>query len=222
MANAVQTAAARDFSPGELVADRAVHIVGLLIGGAGALALTGVAAFEWRGAALLTVIVYSVGLVAMLSFSAAYNLCRRSRHRSVLRRLDHAAIFVMIAGSYTPFTILGLDGAWRIGMTAAVWGLAAIGIAVKLFAPVQRSTGVSAALYLVFGWIGIVAIEPLLHNLSPLVLILLAVGGGLYSIGVIFHALQRLPYQNAIWHGFVLAAAVVHFAAVSGMVAAAG
>jgi hemolysin III len=81
---------------------------------------------------------------------------------------------------------------------------------------------VSAVLYLVFGWIGIVAIEPLLHNLSPTVLILLAVGGGLYSIGVVFHALQRLPYQNAIWHGFVLAAAVVHFAAVSGMVAAAG
>jgi hemolysin III len=140
----------------------------------------------------------------------------------VLRRLDHAAIFAMIAGTYTPFIILGLDGAWRIGMTIAVWAIAAAGIAVKLFAPAQRSTALSTLLYLVFGWMGIVAIEPLLHNLSPAVLILLGVGGGLYSVGVVFHALQRMPYQNAIWHGFVLAAAMVHFAAVSGMVAAAG
>jgi len=222
MRDAVRTAGLRDYSPGELSADRTIHVLGLVIGVGGALALTLVTAFEWPGTALLTVIVYSVGLVAMLSFSAAYNLCRRSRYRHILRRLDHAAIFVMIAGTYTPFTILGLDGGWRIGMTLAVWALALVGIALKLFAPSQRSTRISVVLYLAFGWIGVVAIQPLLHALDPTVLILLAVGGGLYSIGVVFHALQRLPYQNAIWHGFVLAAAVVHFAAVSGMVAAAG
>lgn len=218
----VRTGAIRDFSPGELLADRTVHIVGLVVGIAGAIALTLVAAIAWRWTALLTVVAYSAGLVAMLSFSAAYNLGHRSRYRHVLRRFDHAAIFAMIAGTYTPFVILGLDGGWRIGMMIAVWAIAALGIGVKLFAPAQRSTRISTVLYLVFGWVGIVAIEPLLHSLSPAVLILLAVGGGLYSVGVVFHALQRMPYQNAIWHGFVLAAAMVHFAAVSGMVAAAG
>ena len=128
----------------------------------------------------------------------------------------------MMDGTYTPFTILGLDGGWRIGMTVAVWALAGVGIAVKLFAPAQRSTRISTALYLALGWMGIIAIEPLLHSVSPTVLILIAVGGGIYSLGVVFHLLQRCPYQNAIWHAFVLAAAVVHFAAVSGMVAAAG
>jgi hemolysin III len=218
----VTTGAIRDFSPGELLADRTVHIVGLVAGVTGAVTLTLVAAIEMKWVALVTVLAYSAGLVAMLSFSAAYNLGRRSRHRHILRRLDHAAIFAMIAGTYTPFTILGLEGGWRIGMTIAVWTLAGVGIAVKLFAPAQRSTRISTALYLALGWMGIVAIEPLLHGVNPGVLILIAVGGGLYSVGVVFHALQRMPYQNAIWHGFVLAAATVHFAAVSGMVAAAG
>jgi hemolysin III len=218
----VTTGAIRDFSPGELLADRTVHIVGLVAGVTGAVALTLVAAIEMKWAALVTVVAYSAGLVAMLSFSAAYNLGHGSDHRHILRRLDHAAIFAMIAGTYTPFTILGLDGGWRIGMTVAVWALAGVGIAVKLFAPAQRSTRISTALYLALGWMGIIAIEPLLHSVSPTVLILIAVGGGIYSLGVVFHLLQRMPYQNAIWHGFVLAAAVVHFAAVSGMVAAAG
>ncbi len=218
----VRTGAIRDFSPGELLADRTVHIVGLVAGVAGAVTLTLIAAIELKWAALVTVVAYSAGLVAMLAFSAAYSLGHRSRHRHILRRLDHAAIFVMIAGTYTPFTILGLDGGWRIGMTIAVWAMAAVGVAVKLFAPAHRSTRISTALYLVFGWMGIIAVEPLLRSLSPTVLILIAVGGGLYSVGVVFHALQRLPYQNAIWHAFVLAAAMVHFGAVSGMVAAAG
>ncbi len=218
----IRTGAIHDFSPGELLADRTVHIVGLVVGTSAAITLTLIVAIERNWSALVTVVAYSAGLVAMLSFSAAYNLAHRSRHRHILRRLDHAAIFAMIAGTYTPFTILGLEGGWRIGMTIAVWSLAAIGIAVKLFAPAHRSTRISTVLYLAFGWMGIVAIEPLLQGLSPAVLILLAVGGGLYSVGVVFHALQRMPYQNAIWHAFVLAAAMVHFAAVSGMVAAAG
>jgi hemolysin III len=127
----------------------------------------------------------------------------------------------MIAGTYTPFTILGLEGGWRIGMTIAVWSLAAIGIAVKLFGATTRSTKVSAALYLVFGWMGIIAIEPLLRSVDPIALILIAIGGGLYSFGVVFHATERMPYQNAIWHAFVLAAAIVHFAAVAEIVTAA-
>jgi hemolysin III len=221
MREVIRTGAIRDFSPGELLADRTVHVIGLAFGITAAVALLLLTAIEQHWTALVTVVAYSVGLVAMLSFSAAYNLGHRSRYRHIFRRLDHAAIFVMIAGTYTPFTILGLDGTWRIAMTASVWTIAAIGVAVKLLAPAHRSTRISTALYLVFGWLGLVAVEPLLHGLSTAVLILLAVGGGIYTIGIAFHALQRMPYQNAIWHGFVLAAAIVHFAAVSGVVAAA-
>lgn len=214
----MQTDAIRELSRRELSADRTVHILGLTIGVAGSATLILTTAIEAHWTAFLTVLVYTAGLLAMLSFSAAYNLGQQSRHRRFLRRLDHAAIFAMIAGTYTPFTILALDDGWRIGMTVVVWGLASIGIAVKLFAPTQRSTRISAFLYLALGWIGVVALGPFLRNLSPLVLILLGIGGGLYSFGVVFHALERLPYQNAIWHAFVLAAAIVHFAAVYSVV----
>jgi hemolysin III len=212
--------AERAYSRGELVADRTIHLVGLSAGIAGVAILVSVVLVERPWVELATVITYSVGLVAMLSLSAAYNMLYEGRYKTILRRLDHAAIFLMIAGTYTPFTINGLTGAWSIAMTATVWSLAGLGIAMKLFAPLERSTFYSTILYLSFGWIGLIAIGPLLRGLSVPVLILLGVGGLLYSVGVVFHALQRLPYQNAIWHGFVLAAAAAHFAAVSGIVLA--
>ena len=166
-------------------------------------------------------IAYSAGLLAMLGFSAAYNLSVQKAEGSLLRRLDHAAIFLMIAGTYTPFTVNGLTGTWSVVMTATVWGLAGLGMAIKLFAPLRRSTFYSSLLYLALGWIGLVAIRPFVEALSVPVLILLGLGGLIYSVGVIFHAQRTMPYQNAIWHGFVLAAAACHFAAVSLLVAGA-
>ncbi len=217
----VRASANRELSRGELLADTTVHVIGLVIGISGAIFLMLVAALERHWTVLATVVAYSAGLVAMLSFSAAYNMAQRSRFRPLLRRFDHAAIFAMIAGTYTPFTILVLGGAWRIWMTVAVWTIAAVGIGIKLFAPARRSTRVSTILYLAFGWMGIIAIGPLLDTLSPGLLVLLGIGAALYSLGTIFHALQKMPYQNAIWHAFVLAAAMAHFAAVSGVVLAA-
>lgn len=210
----------RTYSRGELLADRVIHHVGVAAGVAGALVLIALVAVRSHWAELGPVLAYSAGLVAMLSFSAAYNLNHLGPHRILLRRLDHAAIFLMIAGTYTPFTVNGLTGAWSIAMLALVWTLAAAGIAVKLFGPVHRSTFYSAILYLAFGWIGLIAIRPFLDGLSVPVLTLLGVGALFYSVGVVFHALQRMPYQNAIWHGFVLAGAATHFAAVVGVVVA--
>lgn len=211
---------ARDYSRGELAADRTIHLVGVAAGVAGVVVLISLVAVRSHWAELGPVVAYSTGLVAMLSFSAAYNLNYLGPHSMLLRRLDHASIFLMIAGTYTPFTVNGLTGAWSIAMTTLVWTLAGIGVALKLFAPLHRSTFYSAILYLAFGWVGLIAIQPFLNGLSVPVLILLGVGGLLYSIGVVFHALQRLPYQNAIWHGFVLAGAAAHFAAVVGIVLA--
>jgi hemolysin III len=210
----------RAYSRGELAADRTIHLVGVAAGVAGVAVLISLVVVRRHWIALASVVAYSAGLVAMLSFSAAYNLKYQGPHGALLRRFDHAAIFLMIAGTYTPFTVNGLTGAWSIAMTTLVWVLAGIGIAIKLFGPLNRSTFYSAILYLAFGWVGLIAIQPFLNGLSVPVLILLGVGGLLYSIGVVFHALQRLPYQNAIWHGFVLAGAAAHFAAVLGIVIA--
>ena len=129
------------------------------------------------------------------------------------RKLDHGAIFLLIAGTYTPFTTVRFDGAWAISMTTIVWALALLGAAGKLFLP-----GVGRRVWLVFyialGWMVFAALEPMLEGVPLAGLILLAIGGALYTIGVPFYAWERLPFRRAIWHGFVIAAAGVHYAAV--------
>jgi hemolysin III len=156
--------------------------------------------------------IYAAGVVAMLAFSTAYNFAK-ARYRPVLRRLDHAGIFLMIAGSYTPFTTHNLTGAWAWGMTAAVWSIAGIGALGKLFAPrLDRKLGV--AVYLALGWLVVVALKPMIDNVTWVALMLLVAGGVLYSTGVIFYVNKRLKFARAIWHGHVVAAAAAHWAAI--------
>ncbi len=119
----------------------------------------------------------------------------------------------MIAGTYTPFILIKMNTPWGLGLLAMVWTMAAIGIAIKLFAP-RYLEGLSTALYLVQGWAVIAAWQPLMSAMPGRALTLLVIGGVLYTVGVVFHLWERLPYQNAIWHGFVLSAASCHFAAV--------
>ena len=148
----------------------------------------------------------------MLGCSAAYHLRHASPRREWLQRFDHAAIFAMIAGTYTPFTVRLARG-WAEGLTAGIWIVAALGIAAKLWKPKGIARN-STVLYLALGWIGLAAAGPFIAALGLPTLILLAAGGVIYSAGVVFHLSQRLKYQNAIWHGFVLTAACVHYAAV--------
>jgi hemolysin III len=162
---------------------------------------------------VVSLAIYGVALVLMFSFSAGYNLVVRPKLKGVLRRLDHAAIFLMIAGTYTPFALMKMDAVSGLWLLGVVWTMAAIGIAIKLFAP-RYLEGLSTALYLVQGWAVIAAWHPLASAVPERVLLLLALGGVLYTVGVVFHLWQRLPYQNAIWHGFVLLAASVHYVAV--------
>jgi hemolysin III len=119
----------------------------------------------------------------------------------------------MIAGTYTPFTVLALDGGWSVVLTTLIWSVAVAGIVLKLWQP-RRFHQLSVAPYLLLGWVGFSAFFPLLQALGPTTFTLIAVGGVLYTVGVLFHVWERLPFQNAIWHGFVLAAAAVHYAAV--------
>jgi len=159
--------------------------------------------------------------VGMLSCSAAYNLTRISPVRPFLRRLDEAAIFLMIAGCYTPFTTQRFTGGWAIGMTALVWTMALGGVAAKLLVrklPDQLWT----LLYVAFGWVAVIAIRPMVMDVPTLALVLLVVGGLLYTTGTLVFHNERLPFRRAIWHGFVVCGAAIHYAAIcTGVVLAA-
>jgi hemolysin III len=199
-------------TPAAKCADLVVHVVGLtlaLVGGSVLLAL----AIRAQSLTLVAgVAIYTAGVVAMLAFSTAYNFAK-PQYRPVLRRLDHAGIFLMIAGSYTPFTTQNLTGGWAWGMTAAVWSIAGLGALGRVFlTKVDRKFWVG--LYLALGWLVVVAMKPMLSNTTWVALLLLAVGGLLYTTGVIFYVNKRLKFARAIWHGHVVAAAGAHWAAV--------
>lgn len=201
------------YSRGEKIADNCIHALGVSGGFVGGVVLVGVAANQ--GTALLVpgVLVYSLGLIAMLAFSALYNITNPSPLKALYRRFDHAAIFVMIAGSYTPFALITPGYPWGHGLLAFVWLIAITGAVLKLWAP-HRLQRVSTALYLLLGWSGLVALQPLVEGLSTAALVLLATGGVIYTVGVAFHHWERLPYQNTIWHGLVIGAAACHYGAI--------
>ena len=197
----------------ERIADGCIHITGVTASlvALGALLTIGVQSQTTLWVVSLTI--YGLALVATFSFSAGYHLVVRPTLKEFLRRFDHAAIFLMIAGTYTPFILIKMNTPWGLGLLAVVWIIAGIGIAIKLFAP-RLLDGLSTPLYLVQGWAVIAAWEPLMTALPGTALTLLTLGGVLYTVGVVFHLWERLPYQNAIWHGFVLSAASCHFVAV--------
>jgi hemolysin III len=206
-------------------ADAIVHALGLTLGAVGAAVLLAAAARSATAGQFVPVLVYTVGLIAMLGCSAAYNLrVSRSvppadRWSDWLRRFDHAAIFVMIAGTYTPLVALRLPEPWATGLIVAIWAAAALGIAAKLLRP-RGIESASVVLYLAMGWIGLVALDPLLASVERGALLLVLLGGLVYSGGVLFHLSSRLRYQRALWHGSVLIAASIHYVAIFSLVVA--
>lgn len=197
----------------EIIADGVVHSIGVVLGITGAAVLLALAFRVSDAVDAGSVVVYVIGLLAMLGLSAAYNLWPVSPRKWLLRRFDHSAIYLLIAGTYTPFLLQMKSGIVAAVLLAAVWLTATIGVALKLAWP-GRFDRLSIALYLVLGWSGALAYAPVTAALRPLTLWLIVIGGALYSIGVLFHVWRSLRFQNAIWHGFVLAAAGVHYIAV--------
>ncbi len=193
--------------------DRAIHLAALAAAAAGCAVLIPVSALRLGLPGFIGVILYVIGLFAMLTCSALYNGCRTSPRRHILQRLDHAAIFLLIAGTYSAFFGGAIDDPRIALLLAAVWAIALVGLAGSLIVP-KAMRRISIGLYLALGWSILAAIGPVWERLSLVVLLLMLAGGILYSAGVIFHVLERVRYQNAIWHGFVVAAASCHFAAV--------
>ena len=203
---------ARLYSRAEHWADGAVHILGVLFAINASLWLianvTGLSV-------VVSVSVYCLGLLAMTGFSAAYNLMPHHRpSKQMLRRLDHAAIFIMIAATYTPLAVNRLGAATGDWILVAIWVLATFGVTMKLVFP-QRFENLSIAFYLGMGWMVVMVLKPLAATMAAADFWLLIAGGLVYSAGVIFYIWDRIPYHKAIWHGFVLAAAVLQYSAVA-------
>lgn len=197
----------------EKLADGWVHGVGLVLAVLAGIAVIGLSI--WRGDAgqAIAVLIYVLSMVTMLVCSTAYNMTENPARKRLLRRFDHAAIFLMIAGSYTPFTTQRFEGGWALWMTAAVWVIAVAGMAGKLFLP-GLSKKLWVGLYILLGWMVLIAIEPMIRGVSLAALILLVIGGVIYTLGVPIYVSERAPFRRAIWHGFIIAAAGVHYAAV--------
>lgn len=201
------------YTLGERRMDHLVHMVALAWAVV-AIPLLFIGVAPWGDAAMLVAcLLYSLGLLWMLGFSAAYNRVQAPRVKSILRRLDHAGIFVMIAGSYAPFALVKLSSTLGNGILVFIWALALVGIYMSLRLP-GRADKAMIFLCLTMGWSVVVIMPSLVAAVSSSVLVLLVIGGVLYTSGVMFHLAKRLRYHNAIWHVFVLAAVVCHYIAI--------
>ncbi|GIL03246.1 MAG: DNA-binding protein [Alphaproteobacteria bacterium] len=201
----------RQHSGAERLADGIVHAVGILASLVGVAVLLAVALPRLNAASGTGLAIYGVTLIGMFSASAAYNLV--PNWKPALRRLDQAAIFMKIAGTYTPLVIV-ISGLFAYAVLAAVWVAALAGGLVKL-ALGPRFDRLTVPFYLTLGWASLLLAWPIFATLPLSAALLLVAGGLLYSVGVVFHLWDRLAFQNAIWHGFVLAAAACHFTAIS-------
>jgi hemolysin III len=204
----------RDYTLAELRADGAVHVIGVILAIGGTIGLLSFMFDRTAVGPYVATTVYLVTLVLSISLSALYNIWPISPIKRFLRRFDHSAIYLLIAGTYTPF--MAKSGTWWL--LACVWAIAIVGVFLKLLKP-DRFDRLSIGLYLGLGWSGASAYHEFSGALSATILWLILAGGVVYSFGVIFHVFERLPFHNAIWHAFVLVAASIHFAAVCSAVA---
>jgi hemolysin III len=195
----------------ELLADGVVHVVGVALAVLGAFGLAAVAPQASLDSAAIAI--YAGALLATLGLSAAYNMWPVSPTKWLLRRLDHASIYFLIAGTYTPFVVLTKFGTAATSLLLGIWSVALLGTGLKLLLP-GRYDGLSIALYLALGWSGLATYDSVIAFLPTAAIWLVVAGGALYSAGVVFHLWAGLRFQNAIWHGFVLVAASCHYAAV--------
>jgi hemolysin III len=201
-----------NYDRAEIITDGVVHAIGVCLGLIGAVTIV-VMSIEMGRIDVAPVLVYVIGLVTMLALSAAYNMWPVSPAKWVLRRFDHSAIYLLIAGTYTPFLMLIKNVLVSASLGIGVWLTAAVGMALKLALP-GRFDRLAVVLCLLLGWSGVMAYDSLASVLPSSSLWLIVIGGILYSLGTLFHLLRRLRFHNAIWHGFVLLAASCHYLAV--------
>ncbi|MET0116311.1 MAG: hemolysin III family protein [Sedimenticola sp.] len=208
----VTTSTAR-YSLGEEIAHTITHGVGALLSIAGLAILVAFSTLYGDVWHITSCSIYGATLILLYTSSTLYHGIPLPRAKRILRQIDHAAIFVLIAGTYTPFTLVNLRGGWGWTLFGLVWGIAIAGVVMELVMR-KRYRRLSIALYLGLGWLVVIAIEPMLSRVDTGGLVLLLVGGLCYSLGVIFYVWRSLAYHHAVWHLFVLAGSIFHFFAV--------
>ena len=155
-------------------------------------------------------VVFGISLILLYTASTVYHAAYKLRWKRMLQRIDHLCIYILIAGTYTPVALLGLKGLWGWSIFGLIWAFAIAGFIFK-FSPLRKNEKISLTLYALMGWLIIVAIKPLLANLAPGMLWYLVGGGLCYTFGIYFYAKEKIPYNHAIWHVFVLAGSALHF-----------
>ncbi len=201
------------YSTAEEIANSITHGVGLLLAIAGLATLVAFAVLRGTAWHIVGCSIFGATLVLSYLTSTLYHSIPSARAKSILRIFDHCAIFLLIAGTYTPLMLVNLRGPWGWSILGVVWGIATLGIVFKV-TMLRKWTVVSVVLYVAMGWVVVVATKPLLSAVAPGGLLLLLLGGLAYTGGVIFYGLRRMPYHHAVWHLFVLAGSVLHFFAV--------
>ena len=201
------------YSFSEEIANSVIHGIGIVLAIGGLGVLTAFASVYGNAWHIVSCSVFGATLVILYTSSTLYHSIQLPRAKTVLRILDHSAILLLIAGTYTPFTLVNLRGPWGWSLFSIVWGLAFLGIIFRVTILRRRMT-VFFLLYLIMGWLVVVAFKSMLASIATGGLVLLLLGGVVYTIGIGFYAWRRLPYNHAIWHVFVLIGSVLHFFAV--------
>ncbi|VAW00237.1 FIG01964566: Predicted membrane protein, hemolysin III homolog [hydrothermal vent metagenome] len=209
-----------NFTRAERIADGMVHVLGVIAAIIGVTALLYYSAHQMGWGIFTATVIYATGLIAMLSASAIYHLAAHTPARPILRRLDHAAIYIKIAATFTPLSVI-LNTSYGYLILACVWALALFGVVGKLTAKRGAMT-TGWWPYLALGWIGLALFIPLMGVLTGYSLLLLLSGGLLYSTGVVFYRWEGLKYATAIWHGFIVIASGCFFLGISSALASGG
>lgn len=207
------TTALSRYTKGEEIANSITHGLGTLLAIAGLVVLIVFAAHYGTAWHVVSCSIFGAALILLYLASTLYHAIRHPSAKSLFRILDHAAILVLIAGTYTPFTLVSLRGAWGWTLFGIIWGLAILGIVLET-TRLRRFRGWLIALYVVMGWAVVAVTKPLLANVDQGGLWLLLAGGIAYTGGIAFYLWHRLPYNHAIWHLFVLAGSALHYFAV--------
>ncbi|NLF17619.1 MAG: hemolysin III family protein [Lentisphaerae bacterium] len=200
-------------STSEEIANGLTHGLGALLGCVALALLVVFASLRGDVWHIVSCSIYGASLILLYGFSSAYHLIRQPRLKRLFQTLDHSAIYLLIAGTYTPFLLVTLRGAWGWSLFGVLWGLSAVGIILELTLS-RRYRWLSLPIYLVMGWTALVALRPMMVGLTPSGMAWVFAGGLVYSLGVIFYVLKRVPFAHTIWHLFVLGGSVCHFVAV--------
>ena len=200
----------KHYSMAEEIANSITHGIGMVLAIAALGILTAFASIYGNVWHIVSVSIYATTLVLLYTASTLYHSIQKPRVKSILQVLDHSAIYLLIAGTYTPFTLVSLRGPWGWWLFGVIWGLAALGLVFQL-SMLKRWQALSLGLYIGMGWVVVVAIKPLIVSVATGGIVFLVLGGLAYTTGILFYCWKTLKYHHAIWHLFVLAGSILHF-----------